>query len=34
MDINIVFDFHYSTYNNISAAEIFENLIYKDRIRL
>ena len=34
MDINIVFDFHHSTYNNISGIEIFENLIYKERIRL
>ena len=34
MNLNIVFDFHYSTYNNISVAETFENLIYKDRNRL
>ena len=34
MDINIVFDFHYSTYNDISGTEIFENLNYKERIRL
>ena len=34
LDINIVFDFHYSTFNNISGAEIFENLFYKDKVRL